>query len=99
MHITCPSAAPRVHVGCEIIAWLHYWFPDTLREQHLSHCRGCVWNLTFRILCNSQLLEQYAEQVSWQSEIRHEAIRFPPMDKMIVDYQVCGSLKGIPPTR
>lgn len=35
-----------------------------------------------------QLLEQYAEQVSWQSEIRHEAIRFPPMDKMIVDYQV-----------
>lgn len=35
-----------------------------------------------------QLLEQYAEQVSWQSEIRHEAIRFPPMEKMIVDYQV-----------
>lgn len=35
-----------------------------------------------------QLLEQYAEQVQWQSEIRHEAIRFPPMEKMIVDYQV-----------
>lgn len=37
-----------------------------------------------------QLLEQYAEQVSWQSEIRHEAIKFPPMDKMIIDYQVNG---------
>lgn len=38
--------------------------------------------------CITQLLEQYAEQVPWQSEIRHEAIKFPPMDKMIVDYQV-----------
>lgn len=36
----------------------------------------------------TQLLEQYAEQVPWQSEIRHEAIRFPPMDKMIIDFQV-----------
>lgn len=35
----------------------------------------------------TQLLEQYAEQVPWQSEIRNEAIKFPPMDKMIVDYQ------------
>lgn len=35
-----------------------------------------------------QLLEQYAEHVSWQSEIRHEAIKFPPMEKMIIDYQV-----------
>ena len=43
-----------------------------------------------------QLLEQYAEQVSWQSEIRHEAIRFPPMDKMIVDYQVS---QGVLPKR
>lgn len=38
-----------------------------------------------------QLLEQYAEQVPWQSEIRHDAIRFPPMAKMIVDYQVSGA--------
>ena len=35
-----------------------------------------------------QLVEQYGEQVQWQSEIRHEAIRFPPMEKMIADYQV-----------
>ena len=54
----------------------------------------CMSYGTFRTRCNLQLLEQYAEQVSWQSEIRHEAIRFPPMDKMIVDYQVSG-LSGI----
>lgn len=43
------------------------------------------WNVFVK-----QLLEQYAEQVPWQSEIRHEAIKFPPMDKMIIDYQVKG---------
>lgn len=51
-----------------------YWFPQP-----------AVYSVT---VLSWQLLEQYAEQVPWQSEIRHEAIRFPPMDKMIVDYQV-----------
>lgn len=35
-----------------------------------------------------QLLDQYGEEVQWQTETRHESIRFPPMDQMIVDYQV-----------
>ncbi|CAN0242002.1 unnamed protein product, partial [Discosporangium mesarthrocarpum] len=35
----------------------------------------------------TQLMDQYADQVQWQSEIRHEAIRFPPMEKAIIDYQ------------
>ena len=47
------------------------------------------------ILALLQLLEQYGEQVQWQSEIRHEAISFPPMEKMIADYQVRDSGGGV----
>lgn len=81
--------ATRVHFGCVL------WSPWLISGHCESRLPPLVMDVlrAFRIRCNSQLLEQYAEQVSWQSEIRHEAIRFPPMDKMIVDYQVSGLVR------
>ncbi|CAM9420158.1 unnamed protein product [Chrysoparadoxa australica] len=35
----------------------------------------------------TQLLDQFAAEVRWKTEIRNESITFPPLDKAIIEYQ------------
>ncbi|CAM9378391.1 unnamed protein product [Phaeothamnion confervicola] len=35
----------------------------------------------------TQLLEQFNDQIQWQSEMRTEALKFGPLDQAIVEYQ------------